>query len=84
MAEAITRLVVDCRVVVTWNIPTEDHAAVAEALFVDWEHHVVDVVVPPQYAFVRWIADYQRGDTAPFAPERQPPAHARRSRRAKA
>ena len=36
MAEAITRLVVDCSVVVKWMIPTEDHAAAAEALFVDW------------------------------------------------
>ena len=46
MADAITRLVVDCSVVVKWKIPTEDHAAAAEALFVDWEHQVVDVSVP--------------------------------------
>ena len=46
MADALTRLVVDCSVVVKWKIPTEDHAAAAEALFGDWEHQVVDVVVP--------------------------------------
>ena len=49
MAEAITRLVVDCSVVVKWKIPTEDHAAAAEALFVDWEHQVVDVSVPNHF-----------------------------------
>ena len=49
MADAITRLVVDCSVVVKWKIPTEDHAAAAEALFVDWEHHVVDVSVPNHF-----------------------------------
>jgi predicted nucleic acid-binding protein len=46
MADALTRLVVDCSVVVKWHIPTEDHAAAAAALFGDWEHHVVDVWVP--------------------------------------
>ena len=46
MADALTRLVVDCSVVVKWHIPTEDHAAVAAALFGDWEDHVVDVWVP--------------------------------------
>ena len=49
MADALTRLVVDCSVVVKWKIPTEDHAAAAEALFGDWEHHVVDVVVPNHF-----------------------------------
>jgi hypothetical protein len=39
-AMTVTRLVVDCRVVVKWKIPTEEHAAAAEALFVDWEHQV--------------------------------------------
>ena len=49
MADALTRLVVDCSVVVKWKIPTEDHAAAAEALFGDWEHHVVDVLVPNHF-----------------------------------
>jgi predicted nucleic acid-binding protein len=49
MADALTRVVVDCSVVVKWNIPTEDHAAAAEALFGDWEHHVVDVLVPNHF-----------------------------------
>jgi predicted nucleic acid-binding protein len=49
MADALTRLVVDCSVVVKWQIPTEDHAAAAEALFGDWEHHVVDVLVPNHF-----------------------------------
>ena len=46
MADALTRLVVDCSVVVKWKIPTEDHAAAAAALLGDWEHQVVDVWVP--------------------------------------
>jgi predicted nucleic acid-binding protein len=49
MADALTRLVVDCSVVVKWKIPTEDHAAAAEALFGDWEHQVVDVLVPNHF-----------------------------------
>jgi predicted nucleic acid-binding protein len=49
MADALTRLVVDCSVVVKWQIPAEDHAAAAEALFGDWEHHVVDVLVPNHF-----------------------------------
>jgi predicted nucleic acid-binding protein len=49
MADALTRLVVDCSVVVKWKIPTEDHAAAAEALFGDWEHQVVDVLVPKHF-----------------------------------
>ena len=32
MAEALTRLVVDCSVVVKWHIPTEDHAAAYDKL----------------------------------------------------
>jgi predicted nucleic acid-binding protein len=49
MADALTRLVVDCSVVVKWKIPTEDHAGAAAALFGDWEHQVVDVVVPNHF-----------------------------------
>jgi predicted nucleic acid-binding protein len=49
MVEALTRLVVDCSVAVKWKIPTEDHAAAAEALFGDWEHQVVDVSVPNHF-----------------------------------
>ena len=49
MADALTRLVVDCSVVVKWQIPTEDHAAAAAALFGDWEHQVVDVLVPNHF-----------------------------------
>ena|SRR5712691_527858 len=63
MADAITRLVVDCSVVVKWKIPTEDHAAAAEALFVDWEHHVVDVSVPnhfPSEVISAFLRAYRR------------------------
>jgi predicted nucleic acid-binding protein len=49
MADAITRLVVDCSVVVKWKILTEDHAAAAATLFGDWEHEVVDVLVPNHF-----------------------------------
>src|SRR4030095_4107198 len=49
MADALTRLVVDCSVVVKWKIPTEDHAAAAEALLGDWEQQVVDVWVPNHF-----------------------------------
>jgi predicted nucleic acid-binding protein len=48
MADALTRLVVDCSVVVKWYIPTEDHAAAA-ALFGDWEHQVVDAWGPNHF-----------------------------------
>jgi hypothetical protein len=44
MADALTRLVVDCSVVVKWKIPTEDHAAAAEALLGDWEHQMIGIV----------------------------------------
>jgi predicted nucleic acid-binding protein len=50
MADAITHLVVDCSVVVKWKILAEDHAAAAAALFGDWEHHVVDVLVPHHFS----------------------------------
>jgi predicted nucleic acid-binding protein len=49
MADALTRLVVDCSVVVKWKIPTEDHAAAAEALLGDWEHQMIDVWVPNHF-----------------------------------
>ena len=49
MAEVLTRLVVDCSVAVKWKIPTEEHAIAAEALFGDWEHQVVDVLVPNHF-----------------------------------
>ena len=49
MADALTRLVVDCSVVGKWHIPTEDHAAAADALLGDWEHQVVDVLVPNHF-----------------------------------
>ena len=46
MADTLRRLVVDCSVVVKWKIVTEDHAAAAEELFLDWEHLAVDVCAP--------------------------------------
>ena len=49
MADSIVRLVVDCSVVVKWKIPTEDHAAAAEALLLDWEHQAVAVSVPNHF-----------------------------------
>src|SRR5438046_1396511 len=49
MADALARLVVDCSVVVKWKIPTEDHAAAAEELLVDWEYQVVEVSVPNHF-----------------------------------
>ena len=47
MADALTRLVVDYSVVVKWKIPTEDHAAAAEALLGDLGTQVVDVGPEP-------------------------------------
>lgn len=41
MADPLTRLVVDCSVIVKWKIATEDHAAEAAELFLDWEHQVI-------------------------------------------
>jgi predicted nucleic acid-binding protein len=49
MADAIARVVVDCSVVVKWKIPTENHAAAAEALLGDWEQQAVDVWVPNHF-----------------------------------
>ncbi len=46
MADILTRLVVDCRVIVKWKISTEDHAAAATELFLDWERQAVDVCAP--------------------------------------
>ncbi len=63
MADAITHLVVDCSVVVKWKIPTEEHAAAAEALFVDWEHQLVDVSVPnhfPSEVISAFLRAYRR------------------------
>ena len=63
MADALTRLVVDCSVVVKWKIPTEDHATAAEALFVDWEPHMVDVAVPnhfPSEVISAFLRAYRR------------------------
>jgi predicted nucleic acid-binding protein len=36
-------------VVVKWKIPTEDHAAAAEALLVDWEHQALEVSMPNHF-----------------------------------
>jgi len=49
MVDSLTRVVVDCSVVVKWKILTEDHAAAAEALLGDWEQQVVDVLVPNHF-----------------------------------
>jgi predicted nucleic acid-binding protein len=38
--------VVDCSVIVKWKIPTEDDAAAAEQLLLDWEHSAVEVCAP--------------------------------------
>lgn len=46
MADAVTRLVVDCSVVVKWKIPSDNHAAAAEELLLDWEHDAVEVWAP--------------------------------------
>ena len=64
MADALTRLVVDCSIVVKWKIPTEDHAAAAEALFGDWEHQMVDVSVPnhfPSEVISAFLRTFRRG-----------------------
>jgi predicted nucleic acid-binding protein len=42
-------MVIDCSVAVKWKIPTEDHTVAAEALLGDWEHQVVDVLVPNHF-----------------------------------
>ena len=39
-------MVLDCSIIVKWKIPTEDHAAAAEELFLDWNHQAVDVCAP--------------------------------------
>jgi len=49
MADALTRLVVDCSVVVKWKIPPEDHATAVEELLVDWEHQAVEGAVPNHF-----------------------------------
>jgi len=37
MAQALARLVVDCSLVVKWKITTEDYAAEAEEILLDWQ-----------------------------------------------
>jgi predicted nucleic acid-binding protein len=46
MAQAIARLVVDCRLVVKWKITTEDYALEAEELLLDWQTRGVEVCAP--------------------------------------
>ncbi len=46
MADTLARLVVDCSVVVKWKISSEDYAAAADELLLDWESHAVDVWAP--------------------------------------
>jgi predicted nucleic acid-binding protein len=63
VVDAIARLVVDCSVVVKWKIPTEDHAAAAEALLLDWEHQAVEVFVPhhfPSEVISAFLRAYRR------------------------
>ena len=66
MADALTRVMVDCSAVVKWKIPTEDHATAAEGLFGDWEQQVVDVAIPNHFPFgelsLPW---YGGGDARP-------------------
>jgi hypothetical protein len=46
MTQALERLVVDCSVVVKWKITTEDYAAKAEELLLDWQTQRVEVCAP--------------------------------------
>src|ERR687895_746976 len=46
MAQALARLVVDCSLVVKWKITTEDCAAEAEELLLDWQTRRVEVCAP--------------------------------------
>ena len=46
MADTRGRIVVNCSVIVKWKIPTEDHAAAAEELFLDWNHQAMDACAP--------------------------------------
>jgi len=73
VADSITRLVVDCSVVVKWNIPTEDHATAAEERFTDWEHEVVEVYVPNYFQsdsggrVCPWASRYANASNNAFA-----------------
>ena len=74
MADALTRLVVDCSVVVKWQIPTEDHSVAAAALFGDWEHQVIDVMVPnhfPSEVISAFLRASRRGRLTTEKPGRQ-------------
>jgi len=46
MAQALTRLIVDCSCVVKWKITTEDYATQAEELLLDWQRRSVEVCAP--------------------------------------
>ncbi len=41
MAQALVRLVVDCSLVVKWKITTEDYAAEAEEVLLDWQRRSI-------------------------------------------
>jgi len=42
MAQALARLVVDCSLVVKWKITTEDYAAEAEEILLDWQRQSIE------------------------------------------
>src|SRR5262245_6802492 len=48
MTSAVPRLLVDCSVVVKWELSSEPHASEARDLLADWEHGAIEVCVPDQ------------------------------------
>jgi predicted nucleic acid-binding protein len=46
MAQALARLVVDCSLVVKWKITTEDYAAEAEEILLDWQRQSIEACAP--------------------------------------
>ena len=46
MDQIVARLTVDCSVVVKWKITTEDGAAEADALLLDWQQQAVELYAP--------------------------------------
>ncbi len=46
MAQALVRLVVDCSLVVKWKITTEDYAAEAEEVLLDWQRRSIEACAP--------------------------------------
>jgi predicted nucleic acid-binding protein len=46
MTTSVNSLMVDCSVVVKWEIKTEPHAAEVRELLLDWQHRAIVIVAP--------------------------------------